>query len=445
MSPAQLTSYLKTFFRWTSGPTISFGIVFGVHTQSRAVDFSFSNETYLAARTNPKSSTTINSDNRTFQLTTNDTSVDLRPELKITFNNRFANDSKLILRPRWILKTENTAYNSPDESKNTSQGNLQLSDLYLENIWSDQIKTTSGLQVYQWGPAELLNPSNPLFHFNNNQKSAFFKEKGQVLLRVNIDYNRNWSQVFIIEPISNNEPAWIATNTTDNTSENFYPKGLLRTEWNSSQGLNSASLVFGKEERQKNFLGETITYSPLEGVSVYLDAKQDESPLAFVPTVNNYGGDSLGSNTQSSLSQLAIYGIRLEDSNYDLRLEVVDNQAGWDKNQWTRVVKLLKTASPDLALNYSCFAKSGLELFSQRYYYFSLRLPNLGKKQDKNLAFRYLLSDLDGSSSLQTSLDWNASDSLTGFFEAVIPFGSTETDLNFTGQSTYLLGLKWNI
>lgn len=435
---------LKTLSKRSCNICKKFVAVCGVALVSSpaiGLQLSASQESYLAARATPKSSTSINADNRTFQLSSQDLSLDLRPDLKATFNE----NHKIVLRPRWLGKAENTNLNGPDETKNKSQGTLQLTDFYVENIWSDHLRTVSGLQVYQWGGAELLNPSNPLFHFNNNQKSAFYKEKGKLLIRTNVDYSRNWSQVFIIEPISNNESPWIASQNNDGSMETFSAKGLIRTEWNSSQGLNSASFTIGKEERQKNFIGETITYSPFDGISLYADAKQSEGSLAFEPTANVFGSDSLTAPSQNNIKQLAIIGARLEDSHFDLRFELIDNQSGWDKSQFARVVRLLKTQSPDIFLNYARFAKPGLELFSQRYYYLSLRFPNVLKKQDLNFAMRYLLSDLDGSSSLQTSLDWSATESLTGFVEAITPFGSTETDLNFTGQSSYLLGLKWNI
>ena len=410
-----------------------------------ATDYKYSLESYVAIRATPraasKDTSAINADNRTFQLASGDLSYDLRPELK----TQFAETSKLVLRPRFLAKAESYSFTNPEETKTISQGRWQLSDFYLENIWSESFRTTLGLQTYQWGPAELLNPSNPLFHFSNNQKSAFYKEKGQPLIKANLDPSQNLSLLLIIEPVSNNESPWMATANADGSAENFYPKGLLRGEWRSSQGLNNLGIVLGKEERQKNFIGETATYSPAEGLSVYFDGKQTEAANNFLPTANNYGGDSLANNPKNSYTQLAIVGARIEGANYDLRFEVVDNQAGWDKSDWTRILRSLKTVNPDTGINYSRFAKPGLELFSQRYYYLSLRLPNLGKKQDWNAALRYLLSDLDGSSSLQTAADWNISDSWTGYLEALTPFGSSESDLNFTGQSSYLLGLKWNL
>ena len=42
-----------------------------------------------------------------------------------------------------------------------------------------KLSFTAGLQTYQWGPAELINPSNPFYHFQSQQGTFGFKSKGK--------------------------------------------------------------------------------------------------------------------------------------------------------------------------------------------------------------------------------------------------------------------------
>lgn len=397
--------------------------------------FDQSYETYFSAQASTYQNTVLNPGNQYFQFPSEVGEIDFRPDWKFSF----LKFHKLVMRPRYLLNSSRTRYTNPTSETNTARGKFELTDFFLEDQWADSLKTVVGLQVYQWGPAELINPSNPLFHFNNRQRGAFYKEKGQVLLRANLDWNKHWGQVFIFEPISNNEPEWVSRT-------NFVQKGLLKTEYRFDNPVNYMGLVVGREELQKSFFGEYLTVSPYEGFSLYTDARHTEGLIPYRPQGNIYAGYSLERNDAiTSWYTLAVSGLRYEAVNYDLRLEYVYNEHGLNKEKFAQYLLTIQQLTPDLPNNLVAFAKPGLELLGQQYLYLSLRFPNLGKKEDMSLAFRIIGSVQDSSAVLQSDFDKNINDHLTAYLEAFTPSGAKETELNLFGQSFYMVGLKWNL
>lgn len=374
--------------------------------------------------------------NKIFNRPKTQTTTDLRPELKYTYKSI----QKIVLRPRFTYAYETFSYSTDSEIKTSSQGKVDLTDAYIESVWDDDIRTSVGLQVYQWGPAEFLNASNPLFHLNAQQRSILFKEKGKVLARINVDYTRNWNQVFIYEPLSNTESEWIE-------GEKFTPKALVKTEWLSESGVNSLGLVLGKDERSLGFFGEYFSVSPMDGYSFYLDSKHMQNSPAFYPDTNPYGSQSLYYDpiTRDGWISFGVVGIRGEWNHLDLRFEYVYNTAGWTPAQFKEAKAILTSMTPDTPTNLARFARPGLELPGRGYGYISARFFNIGKKDNHSIAFRYLVAENDGSGTLLGLYEWEATDSITVFSEYSGSFGPESSELNLLPQHTYLLGFKWSL
>lgn len=397
--------------------------------------FDQSYETYFSLQQSPFHQSDLNTDNKIFQLPTETDEVDFRPDFKWTFSS----SHKIVFRPRYLIDRKVIQLTNPDINLTGTRGKADITDFFVEDQWNDTIKTVLGLQVYQWGPAELISPSNPLFHFNNRQRGAFYKEKGQILIRANIDWDKHWGQVLILEPISNNEPEWIS-------KEDFSAKGLIKTEYRFTNPINYMGLVVGQEEFKKSFVGEYINLSPWEGISVYADARGTKGLTAYRPQANIYGGYTLERNDQNiSWYALATSGLRFENSLFDARLEYLFNEAGLTKEQFSQYLLSVQELTPDLPNNLINFARPGLELPGQHYIYLSVRIPNLGKKEDMSLAFRMIQSLQDLSAVLQSNFDKNLNDHLTFYLEALNPTNTKKKELNLAGQSFYMIGLKWNL
>jgi hypothetical protein len=362
--------------------------------------------------------------------------LDVRPEVKFTSPLYH----KLILRPRFTYVYDSILYKDTNETYTPSTSKADLSDAYWEAIWNDEVRTTVGLQVYQWGPAEFINASNPIFHLNTQQRSTIFKEKGQPLLRMNVDYSRNWNQVFILQPISNAERPWI-------DEVPFSPKSLIKTEWISDSSVNSIGFVFGKEERGMGFMGEYFSFSPVEGFSLYADSKHTEHSVAFYPDTNPYGTESLYFDpiTRGGWTSLGVAGVRKEWAHLDLRLEYIYNSGGWTSQQLKDAIATMVYQNPETSRNRTRFSNPGLELLGRGYGYISARFFNIGKKDNHSISFRYLQAEQDGSSTLMVTYDWDFSDSINLFAEYFGTYGDDNTELNLLQQQTYLLGFRWSL
>lgn len=398
--------------------------------------FSFRTENYFYGRYFNLETARLDPSNQIFNRPEYMTNADLRPELKLAYSNQ-----KWIVRPRWTYSYESIHFPDTNTSLTHSSGKIDLTDAYWESIFTDELRTTIGLQVYQWGPAEFLNASNPIFHLNTQQRSTLFKEKGKVLVRLNVDYTRNWNQVFIYEPISNAERPWIADDPE------FKPKSLVKTEWTSASGVNSIGFVFGREERAMGFFGEYFNFSPSEGFSIYLDSKHTENSPAYYPDANTYGSESLIYNprVRGGWASFGVAGLRKEWSHLDLRFEYIYNTGGWTPEQFRDAKLTLAQQNPDTPKNFARFANPGIELLGRGYGYISLRFFNLGKKDNHSIAFRYLHAEGDSSSTLTTTYDWDFNNSINVFAEFYGSFGPQEGELNLLQQQSIMLGLRWSL
>ena len=164
-----------------------------------------------------------NSDNKTLEVPSWTHTLELRPDIQINLGDLHS----VVLRSRHFTQAFETQQTNPNSTDHSSEETSDLSDLFLSSVWNGSFATTLGLQNYQWGPAEIFSPSNPFFHFDNNQRSFFYKEKGRVLARVNWNPNpktTNWSVVGIYEPIDNRTPYWTA-------DKDFRPRSVIKIEY----------------------------------------------------------------------------------------------------------------------------------------------------------------------------------------------------------------------
>jgi|GEM_PF-1250392 len=388
-------------------------------------------ELFFGLQASPFNIDGIDASNRLLELPKEKYFLELRPNWTYERNPR----EKFIVRARALVDSTRIQYKSPEDSRTKTQSKLDLSDAFYELLTTRSSKIVAGLHTYQWGQAELLNVSNPLFHFNTQQRTTFYKEKGLVLLRANVDWSETFNQVLIAEALSNNEASWVA-------EEDFRPQFLTKLELTSQDQLHSFGLVLGSEKRGKAFIGEYFSYSPWEGVSFYADARQTFGVTSYSPVVQDSFTVLAYDDTKKSPQTMALAGFRYENSWLDFRTEYFYNQPGWNKEQFKSAVQAIQTFSPYLAMNFNRFSHPGLELMGQQYLYNSMRFINLGHQGDMSAAARLLTSLQDSSKVLQTSFDTSLGDHLEVSLSATIGQGERLSELNFLGQSLYQAGFR---
>ena len=392
----------------------------------------YSLESYQYVQKSQVAETAINPDNRIFKEPYLGFNLDVRGEFKWQNDN-----SRAILRPRFEGSIQETDYGAK-ETYHRNGSLLDLTDAFLHNNWGDAVSTTVGLQVYQWGPAEIMNPSNSLFHFNSQQRSVLYKEKGQALLRANFNLNVENNLVFIFEPISNNRAEWLAEDT-------FVPKLVLKYEKSWSGTADQIGLVVGSAEKRDLYIGEYWNWTFIEGYSFYGDIKQSEKVLNYKPEQNGLFTDFVDSERNIKWHSLAVLGLRYE-GDFDIRLEYIYNQAGFDDLEYRAALSSLKQPfNPNYIQNLTRFKGIGLELLLKEYLYFSYRITEPLHWNQTNFYVRQLSSVRGRSSQTQAELDKSTGDSTGVFAGLAVADGEPDSELRLLNDWSFFAGFKWNL
>lgn len=396
-------------------------------------EISYSFDSYFYVQRYQFSDSIINPGNQILRAPSQEYNLDLRGELKWR-----TPDNQAIVRPRLIgfQKTIEVSAQTQVESK----GQIDLTDAFYEHFWTQKTFTTVGLQVYQWGPAEFINASNPLFHFNTRQKSSIYKEKGQVLLRVNVSpkVENNW--VFIIQPVSNNEPEWIAQDT-------FSAKTLLKFEKSWAKTTNYFGLVGGLEEKSNFFIGEYFNYSIFDGFSVYADIKHAQNRVNFIPEVIGPAVNLIpeASHSENQWPTLGVFGVRWEDD-YDVRLEYIYNGMGYTRSDLELAIAAVSNfTNPAYPLNLMRFFRPGLELLGQNYLYASYRVADPFKTKELNIYLRIVRSMQDDSTQYQLEFDKSLGESFLIFSSVNYAYGQMDSEFRLINDWQGLIGVKWGM
>ncbi len=361
--------------------------------------------------------------------------LELRPDFQFNLTEKHS----LVLRSRHFLQSFETDFTKPDRKRSTQDEDSDLSDLFFSSTWSDSFGTTIGLQNYQWGPAEIFSPSNPFFHFNTNQRSFFFKEKGRALVRANWnpDPNSNrWSIVGTHEPIDNNTRFWTA-------DRDFDPRSALKVEYQFENPANAFAFIGGQGEKQRGFIGEYFTWSWTEGISLYGDMQHRQGRANYLPKRNAFGAYDLVEADDGRVHTLAVLGFRWE-GRVDFRQEFILNEAGYDSDEWKQVRKSATTLSPNLLKNVGRFAEPGLEFRTQTYSYTSLRIPDLGASKMASVGVRWLSSLEHYSSVLQLNYEYNWNDHLVISLEGLQFMGSDNSEFKIVDDQQASVGFRWS-
>jgi len=385
-------------------------------------------ENYLYYTNNTVADASVNPGNQIFLLPSELLTADLRAEAKWR-----GEKNQIIIRPRYRAERSRTETSGLSSEKSESDWNI--TDAFWESQLNENVSLTAGLQVYQWGPAELLNPSNPLFHFNSRQRSFGYKEKGKVLLRGNYTLGKLDNFVFLIEPVSNNEPGWVEGD--------FTPKALIKYEHQSEETASHIGVVIGQDEKEKKFFGSYFNWQFSEASSLYADAKTTEEEIGYKAIQAGPFYNLVAPADQKEWPVLAVTGLRWE-GDFDIRGEYIYNSAGFTEEEWHSVLNsLANPLNPEYANNFRNFQKSGLELPGKHYCYVSFRVNEPFDYSDLNIYLRDLYSLQDYSSQIQFEFDKAIGDAWVMFGSASAAIGRNEAEFKLLNKWQALIGVKW--
>lgn len=395
--------------------------------------FKFRIDSYNGISSANRTGSALNPGNRILELSEASLFTDNRSELKFNLSNKL----KMTINPRLQLMAESRTFKSPDEQRRGIYSKLDLTEAYVEASADGDWLITFGLFSFQWGPAEFLSPSNPLFHFKSDGKTYLYQEKGKGLLKLASSLD-HWSWQALFEVFDNNERTWVAEREYEN-------KILIKAERRFENSFNYLGLTTGLIEAHRAFIGEYANTVLIEGTSLYLDARHSPGNLGFSPQQNAFGLYDLlpAEDNNQKWSSLVTLGFRQEFTAIDYRLEYIYNELGYSKDQMTQALQAGTLPSLNLLSNLQRLQRSGKELLGRQYLYSSLRVLEIARIRDLTGTLRYLLSLQDNSSNLQLSFDKPLNDSLIGLLEFSATSGADSLEFTLGNRFSFFTGIKW--
>jgi hypothetical protein len=395
-----------------------------------AVTWRASVEWIGAARWTDPAETPLNPGNARFRIPQFRAQVEARPNVRVELGPRLT----AVVRPRGLATTQ-AAWATGLPRTTGSDASANWTELFVNWRPTDVAHVTYGLQNFQWGPAELLAPSNSLFHETGVFRDQLYYVRGRHLLRVNLSAGRAWSLVALSELGSNGEAPFVA-------GERFRRQGQIKGEYSAPSGRGYLGLTAGGREGSPPWFGEYASYEVAGGLSAYVDATHAKGSRAWYPVALPDGGAAF---VQSDLDgdrwrTLAVAGLRYTFvAGPDARLEYLHQDAGYRRHEIDLAALALAT-SPAAA---GPFVAPGLEFLGRRLALVSLRVPDLPPRRQLALHGRYLrsLTDRSGVAFLTAGLD--AADAVVLFASASVTHGSATAEFSRLARAGLVAGAVW--
>jgi len=369
----------------------------------------------------------VNPENRVLALPQVLAQSELRPDLRFEYGSQLA----AIARPRLalqVVKPRVAGSWAPERSDAT----FESIELYATWRVDQRLAIAYGLQNFQWGPAELMSPSNRVFHATGFYRDPLYLVRGRHLARVNASVGREWSAVLLAEVAPNGDPAFVA-------DEPFERKAQLKLEYVAPSGDRYAAITAGAAQRSRGWFGEYASLPLWAGLAAYVDAVHTVGRPGWYPVDDGAGGATFaqtGMDTRS-LQTLALGGLRYSfEGGADVRLEYVFDEAGWDRGELA-LASRAASADPRLAGRY---LDPGFELLGRQLVYVSLLLPDLPPLKRTTVQARHLHSLTDGSGGAFVTASYAASGAVVVFASASSTYGAADGALSRLARGTAAVG-----
>jgi hypothetical protein len=399
--------------------------------QPPAVSWRASVEWIGAVRGANPADTRLNPGNTRFRIPQVRAQAEVRPNVRIELGPRVT----VVVRPRG-LATAQTAWATGLPRTIDTDASANWTEAYLNWRPTNSLQVTYGLQNFQWGPAELLAPSNRIFHETGVFRDQLYYVRGRHLLRVNLSSGRQWSLVGLAELTGNGEDPFVA-------GERFERQGQVKGEYAAASGRGYLGVTAGARQGPRPWFGEYASYELAGGLSAYVDATHTRGSRAWYPV-------ALPSTEAATFARrdldvdawrtLAVAGMRYTFvAGPDARLEYLHQDAGYTRGELDLAAAAL-AASPAQA---APFIAPGLEFLGRRLALASLRVPDLPPSDRLALQGRYLrsLTDRSGVAFLTGTLE--AADAVVLFASGSLTHGRDTAEFSRLIRAGVAAGAVW--
>jgi hypothetical protein len=385
-----------------------------------------------AAQATAPRDTAVNPDNAVLRIAQASAQSELRPDLRLERGG----DLLLVARPRLLLQgSKARAAGAWQEEERDAT--VTWLELYGQWRVDDRLTVAYGLQNFQWGPAELVSPSNRIFHETGFTRDPLYAVRGKHLVRVNLSRAQALSAVVLAEVEPNGEDPFVA-------GAEFDPKGEVKVEW-SAGARGYVGATGGGGRRTRGFFGEYGALSLTDDLSLYADAVHQAGSEAWVP-VELPGGAAgfVQADRLRGLRTLAVGGVRYTfRGGTDLRLEYVFDEAGWDRGRLalaSRAAAYAGAPTPAGAAALAAWLRPGFELLGRQLAYASLTVVDLPPARRTKVQARVLTALEDGSAAAFVTTSVDVADSVVAFVSAAATDGARDAALSRLVRGMALAG-----
>ncbi len=396
-----------------------------------------------ATMQSPVPDSPLNPDNSVAGIESQIGTIDIRPNLKLDSGN-----FQIVARPQLKTSTAKSTVNKTESSEHPRSSG-RWTEAYGVLTASNKVLVSYGLQNYQWGAAESLNPSNRIFHETIDSKGVMSVVQGRQIARANLSWTKNLTTILMSETDQVNDI------NAFRAEETFQTRSLMKHEVNWNSGADYLGVVYGAPEKGSPWIGGYFNLSLFDGLTLYGDASQQRSSEAWYPVLETSSLVSTQKVVQLRQSKLydqktytiAVGGLRYSfEGGSDLRFEYLANSAGWTKDDNKNASIALDTTRnlqlTDYKTNLKRALLPGLEYRGQKYALISLRVPDALTFKDLTLYARAMRSLNDFSSIYYGSLEYGFWSASTLIVSAFMSQGSAETDLRGIVASSVTGGLR---
>ncbi len=373
----------------------------------------------------------VNPANRVLALPQLTAISELRPELRLEYGNQLT----ALLRPRLALQVERARVGGAWAAERSS-ASAEWIEAYASWRVDDSLTLSGGRQSFQWGPAELVSPSNRIFHTSGLYRDPLYLVRGKQLARVNVSAGRQWSAVLLAEVAPSGEAPFVA-------DQPFESKAQVKVEYSGEGGDRYLGLTAGAGQRSRAWFGEYGTVPLVAGLTAYLDALHTVGRLAWYPVEDGAGGATFAQRGLEGrrLRTMVLGGLRYGFAGgADARLEYLFDEAGWDRSDLT-LASRAAAADPRLVGRYLA---PGFELPGRRFAYLSVLLPDLPPGKRTTVQLRSLRSLTDGSGAAFATVSHAATDAVVAFASVAATYGNGLGALSALARSMATAGLIVN-
>ncbi len=402
-------------------------------SQAQAWETTFKLDTFAGAAHQDIQASVFNPGNRVYYLISDMAFFEARPEGRLDL---FDSDLRFVLRPRARGVAQDQRELTPPGDEQLYDWDLYMNESFFSARPTENAEIIIGRQNYQWGPAELLNPSNILFPEILTRTEPFYEVRGRTMARVNLGLGTEWSWVTMAELNPLEDENFENDASVKDTSLNRI-QSKLEYAWDNAGKM--VGLTVGKLDLADETLvtgGGYGSYAINDAFQIYTDFVLQKDPQAA-----DFGTDAI--------AFYGIAGVRYTSATgTEFRLEQVRNGFGKSRKELDDIRAYLNDPSTRLeALSTLGFSRAALP--GRDYVYGAFRYSSQATVanvfRQPMLSIRSLVSLNDGSSFSSMAFEAGLSDWLTLYVFGGMAAGNADSELRQVVNHTIGMALRASI